>query len=259
MQYREFLPGPGTADWVARYWTMSVSGVEPGFGHRIIPDGCTDVVVAVRRPAPTIVAVRGPRATPLVLPVSPGDRYFGMRLWPDAGALVLGAPAGSLVELMAPAGGFVGGDADRLGRAFDPAPEAAAAPGIFGNWLEPRLGLLPPLDPAVRLTILAASAADGAARVTDLAKIVGLGPRQLQRRFLRSTGLTIKTYARIRRLRATLGHLLAREPRTWSQVAAALGFADHSHLAGEFARLAGAPPTEIAAYIARIQHLDVVP
>ncbi len=113
--------------------------------------------------------------------------------------------------------------------------------------------------PRVRLAIVAANAAGGAARASDLAPLVGLGARQLQRRFVRATGLTIKTYSRIRRLRRTLNHLLAGEPRTWSQVAATLGFADHSHLAGEFARLAGAAPTEIAAYVAGIRHVDVVP
>ena len=260
MHYREFMPPADTADWVARYWTMTVpASVEPGFGHRILPDGCVDLVVAVRPAAPAIVAVRGPRATPLVLPVGPGDRYFGVRFWPDAGALVLGTSAASLVDHLGPAASFIGADAEALGEAFVPPPDETAAPALFAEWLVPRVATLPPVDPAVRLAIVAANAAGGAARATDLAPLVGLGARQLQRRFVRATGLTIKTYSRIRRLRRTLDHLLAGEPRTWSQVAATLGFADHSHLAGEFARLAGAAPTEIAAYVAGIRHVDVVP
>jgi AraC-like DNA-binding protein len=87
---------------------------------------------------------------------------------------------------------------------------------------------------------------------------VGIGVRQLQRRFADATGLTIKSYSRVRRLRSSLARQLAvNEPI--SKTAAERGYADHAHLAREFAELTGMAPTNVLRHLARIEHRNVVP
>lgn len=113
MHYREYPPGPATAQAVVRYWTLEVRDVPVGHAHRVLPDGCLDVVV-VRRGASGHVVLRGPRDEPLLVPVGLGDRFWGIRLWPDAGPKLLGVPAARLVGTMMSAGTLLGDDTGEL-------------------------------------------------------------------------------------------------------------------------------------------------
>ncbi|MGE0441153.1 MAG: helix-turn-helix domain-containing protein [Gemmatimonadales bacterium] len=258
MQYREYPPGP-SAEHVVRYWSLVVpERTAPEHQHRIVPDGCTDLIVVARDGASRLV-LRGPRDTPLLIPVRPGDRYWGARIWPDSGGLLVGRAAAELVSFVGPAEPFLGAGAAERAATVAAVANVADGPGRFEAWLVERFAEAPPFDQAVRMVLLAINAAEGPVRSAGLADLVGLGPRQLQRRFRTATGLTLKTYSRIRRIRRSLGHLVEGRPRRWSEVAAALGFTDQSHLISEFTRLAGATPGEIAAYVAGIQHSDVLP
>ena len=94
----------------------------------------------------------------------------------------------------------------------------------------------------------------------DVARRAGLGLRQLQRRFPELTGLTLREYARVRRLRSTLGiRMQDALPGGWSRIAAEAGFVDHAHLSREFMALTGLSPSAAARHLARTTHDDVVP
>lgn len=257
MYYREFAPAPEVSGIVARYWMLDTLGVSAGFQHRVLPDGCTDLVLARRDPAPVCV-VRGPRDTPLQVAVGPGERFWGSRLWPDAAPAVLGVPAERLIGAVEPALPLLGAPVRELAADLAAAEDDAAAVAVLDGWWGGRLAPAPRVDAAVRLAVLTLHAGGWELGTERLARLVCLSPRQLQRRFRAATGLTVKTYARIRRLRGAVGQLVAADPPGWGRIAAALGFADQSHLAAEFARLAGARPTEVARYVASIRHRDVL-
>jgi AraC-like DNA-binding protein len=260
VRYQEFTPSEQIGNLVARLWTMTVENdVTLDAQHRVVPDGCVDLVVMKKHESPVTMTVRGPRLTPLFVPVSRGDRFWGARLWPDVGGLIVGVTSETLVERMYPGSMFFGLDASRLGLALAATTRDEAIPLAWEAWFEPRVAALSAIDPKVRLSIVALNAVHGALGIERLAAMVSLSARQLQRRFRRATGLTVKSYARIRRFRQSLTHLLDRETATWSAVANRLGFADQSHLISEFTRLAGARPSEIAAYVKAFQHIDVRP
>jgi AraC-like DNA-binding protein len=259
MLYREFDPAAALATHVARYWGMAVPGVpgRPG-PFRVLPDGCP-ALIATRRGDATHLTLQGPHESPIMVPVRPGDRFWGVRFRPDAGAAVFGVPAASLVGVLRPAAEIFGASATALARALGDAVAPEAARRLLDAWLAPRIVAAPVPDPVVRVALLAIIAGNGGPPVGALARLVGIGPRQLQRRFRRATGLTLKRFARIRRLRASLTHLVGRTPRTWGQVAADLGFADQAHLGREFVRLTGLTPTEVAEQLADIHHVNVQP
>jgi AraC-like DNA-binding protein len=259
MRYREFTPPAAVGDVVTRFWLMSTEDADAGTSHRVLPDGCVDLIVLRRGNGVVSVTVRGPRLTPLFVPIEGGEHFWGARLLPDAGPLVVGVPAAQLMEQMLPGASCFGADAARLGDALSAARDEHAVPVTWQDWLAPRIAALPPMDSRVRLAIVAINAMDGSIEVPRLAAMVSLSVRQLQRRFREATGLTVKSYARIRRLRRSLVHLVDDREHTWSEVASRLGFADQSHLINEFGRLAGARPSDIAAYVHAIEHLDVVP
>lgn len=81
-------------------------------------------------------------------------------------------------------------------------------------------------------------------RVADLPALIGLGERQLRRRFQVAVGYEPKRLARILRLQRLLA-LAASTPAGRGRLAAlalAAGYADQAHMARECATLAGLAP-----------------
>jgi AraC family transcriptional regulator len=77
--------------------------------------------------------------------------------------------------------------------------------------------------------------------LAELAAVVGLSPHHLTRLFRRHTGQSLHQYVLAQRLHLAK-RLLETTNQTITQIAAALGFADHSHLCRQFKRHFGAPP-----------------
>jgi transcriptional regulator GlxA family with amidase domain len=238
---------------------MSVAGdVAAGTPHHIIPDGCVSLV-GIRTPgAAGRSSLVGPRVSPLVVPLHPGTEYHGVRFWPDAGPLMLGCAGRSLSgRVVAPV--VQPAWAAALARRLASAAGGEAAREAADEILAEELPQVPRLDQAVRAAVLAIIASRGEMSIAELARGTGLGERQLERRFGGATGLTPKQFCRIRRMRSALAHLLEPAPRTWSEVAADLGFADHAHLVRDAVSLSGLTPSAIAGRARAIRHESVRP
>ena len=88
-----------------------------------------------------------------------------------------------------------------------------------------------------------------AGRVGALGPAVGLGERQLRRRFLAGVGYGPKTLARVLRFQRLLA-LLQASPDTRPSLAEAAfrsGYADQAHMTAECTRLAGRSPAALVA------------
>jgi transcriptional regulator GlxA family with amidase domain len=81
--------------------------------------------------------------------------------------------------------------------------------------------------------------------VPELAAAVGLGERQLRRRFAAAVGYGPKTFARVARFRRALYLVRAGEPL--AAAAAGAGYADQAHMTREVGALAGRTPGALAA------------
>ena len=259
MHYFEFDPAPPLAAHVSRYWGMTVGAQVPrGFGHQIFPDGCMAIACGRSATGEVRSSLVGPRAEPLTVTVNPGDRFWGVSFWPDAGGAVLHEEPRRLHgHLVAPLTEPVW--ALTLSRAMAACNDEAAAAGVADEHLAAPVASAAPLDAIVRAAVVALVASNGEMEIAELARGVGLSLRQFERRFGAATGLNPKQFARIRRMRSALAHLLSPSPRTWSEVAADFGYADHSHLVRDFTQLAGLTPSEAAARVRSIVHGKVRP
>lgn len=167
--YREFAAPPSIGEVVARLWCLTAADeLEPDYSHRILPDGCVDLVVVGRGGA--FLTVRGPRDEPLDVALHPGDRFWGARLWPDSGGRLLGVEAKSLVGIQAPGAAYFGEDAEVL--ACRVAAGADAWPGEFEEWLASRLAGVAPLDTKVRLALVAQRVSRDGLSTGELAALV---------------------------------------------------------------------------------------
>lgn len=241
-------------------WSFQAeASLGPTAQYTVWPDGCTSVAL-LRRPdtAPSILCV-GPRKGAMHPPVTAGQRVWGVRFWPDAMQTAVGIDARSLRDHL----GFAPPEIlERFGRLLLELPEGDDADVIFAALDRSLARLLEGAeepDARIREAVRLIAAAKGKIAMTEVARGVALGLRHLQRRFPAATGLTLREYARIRRLREALAKHIDARPRGWSRIAADTGFVDHAHLAREFRALTGLPTTDASEQLARTEHDNVVP
>lgn len=214
---------PARPDYVACYWTLTT---DAALTHRVLPDNCTDILVAIMAAQASFV---GPMTRPHLEHVPQHAEFFGIRLCPgsylDLPGFALDAARDAFRPLEVANGRWLrlGGQAVRL-------PTLGTA-DAFIEWLIGK-GVLR-RDPIIEMVLAGRHVRD-------------LHPRTVQRHFSRSCGLTLGTMLRVARMRAAL-RLIRRREMPLVEVALAAGYADQSHMTREFRRLAGLTPGEPAA------------
>ena len=188
--YREWAPPAALSHAVACLWSHRVG---PEGANPVLPDGCSDLIW--RRGDGAFVA--GPDTGPMTKDLVPDTLLVGLRFRPGAGGAGLGVPLEHLrdqrVDLvdLAP-------DADRdLRPDLDPSEAAAALVRVAAQQLD----VVDP-DPAVGEAI--ELLADPRADLGHVTREVGVGERQLRRRFQAGVGYGPKTLQRVLRFRAFL-------------------------------------------------------
>jgi AraC-like DNA-binding protein len=214
MAYREL---PQRDELVACVWTRDDRD-EPRT-HRILPDACVDIVSVNGR-----LIVAGP-ATGAHLASTAGPT-FGVRFRIGAAGAALGLPAAELLDVSVPLEDVWGAvEARRIAERATNAHELAAAIVPRGN----------------RADALVRAAATGTPRAA-----LGIGDRQLRRRFADAVGYGPKTLERILRFQRFLA-LAASDGADLARLAFEAGYADQAHLTRECTRLAGLPPAALLA------------
>jgi AraC-like DNA-binding protein len=242
--YREIAPGPQIAAHVASVWTR---GPEPGERvHRIVPDACADIVwITGQR-----LIVAGPSTGPVLSTIPRGGSAVGVRFRVGAAGSALGVPARELLDGYFALDDVWGTDGAELAERLAAAPDLDAAVGELTAAVARRLPPPDAIDPLVR------AAALGAARprtpIDALGAGLGIGERQLRRRFDHAVGYGPKTLQRVLRFQRFLA--LARASSSKADTAPATdlaglafeaGYADQAHLTRECTRLAGLPPAAL--------------
>ena len=259
MFYREAHPSSDLGHLVLSFWEFAVpdDAVVP-ISHEVFPDGCVSFIYYRNRiKGIQTMLVNGLHLESVAKTVNGGDVYWGMRISPAACSAFL---------------------APRTSSIFETCPfDAARFPFLPAGLMDP-LGQTDSFDDAVIVFETALRNTDspispdtkvadavriidehrGEIRIDELAARLKLGVRQLQRRFKRSSGLSPKQFARIRRIRATAVILAEDKKPNWADRAAEMGFTDQSHLAHEFVSLTKRSPKSFAKKIGRIEHGNLV-
>jgi AraC-like DNA-binding protein len=224
--YRErpsLLPG-------AVVWTRTVPAA--GATHRILPDGCLDLIWVDGE-----LLVAGPDTAAQVATSAPGVRYLGLRFAPGTGPAVLGVPAHLLRDSRVPlAQLWPAAQVHRLAERVAEQPRALEVAAA---------DLLRAAGPPEAVTAAIVARLRGGVSVAATADAVGLSARHLHRRCLDAFGYGPKTLARVLRLERALA--LARTGTPFAMVAATAGYADQAHLAREVKALAGVSLTALTA------------
>ena len=252
MSFSTRRPGPRLRGVVDRLWYVE-SGVESAEPETICPDGRTELVVHLGapmrelreggdRPQPRHLLV-GQMERPVTIVPTGGLRMVGARLEPAALHRFLPVPqdrlVGQIVDLEAVWGAWTRQTAEQVAATAD----AHGALVAFERALEVLVPAATPSDLPIEAAVARLHQTGGTASITRLAGDLGLGRRQLERRFRERVGLSPRLFGRIVRFQRAF-HALEHE--TGAAVAARCGYADQAHLVREVRRFAGRTPSRLA-------------
>jgi AraC-like DNA-binding protein len=244
--YVERSCAPSLADVAACTW----AAVSPGVGFTadpIIPDGCTDIVWDGTR-----LFVAGPDTTSWV---STGPSIWGavgVRLRPGRALAVFGVPATGLVN-QRPDLNALWGSVARWEDQLAAAPSVGGAAAVLERLLHARLSSCGDLDQTVDAAIASLRNHSGSGLVKALSDELGVGERQLLRRFRSTVGYGPKFLHRVLRLQCFLELLAADPNRDLAATAARAGYADQAHLSRDTTQLAGRPPGQLRERARRVR------
>lgn len=258
MFYREIAPSNELRDLVVSFWEFRVPDeIASPIEHEIFPDGCVSLYYFRNlQRGIHAVGLTSLQTETIIRHVFAGDVFWGMRISPAACRGVLRIDPILLDEDHSHKPDKFSHLLSGLSEALQNVNNIDAAVSIFEDRLK-RLNDIA-IDEKVSNAVRSIDEINGEVRIDQLAEKIGLSPRQLQRRFKKSSGLSPKRYARIRRIRATAAILVEADGVDWADRALEMGFSDQSHMAHEFKTVTKRSPNSFAKKLADIEHGDLV-
>ncbi len=211
-----------------------------GIDHRVLPDGCTDLIFSITGGRVRASAV-GAMTQPLITQLQRGEEIFGVRFHPGMSHGLLRVPVGLLTDQVVELESLWGREARDLAQRIAEAPSHEERLALLEDAL-PTSGAETP----VQRTALWIVESRGDASVDELARHAGLSARQFRRLCIEQTGVGPKMLCRIVRFRAAV-HDMARRPADWAGFALDHGYYDQAHFINEFRQLSGLTPAGYAS------------
>ncbi len=253
MRYEESPSSPQFQPFIESFWAFDIPAGGEARSHVIVPDGTLSISITDLG-ASWHVRLVGPHTQARRVDVYPGAVYRGVRFRAGAVKAVLGTEPGQWLDTVVPLGEVrpalaavlaTGYRRERGLSGFRAQVEAILTPDAAG------------LDGEVVALVNAITAAEGEAPLMTLMKGRPLGPRQLRRRFVAATGLTPKTYARLRRVRRACIGLAALPAKELAGLSIDAGYADQPHFSREMREVFGMSAQMLHAYLRQIVHHNV--
>ncbi|MGH9805156.1 MAG: DUF6597 domain-containing transcriptional factor [Candidatus Acidiferrales bacterium] len=245
--YAEHTPCAALRLYVECFWSRAGrAGASTAAGHRVLPDGCLDIVFNFGDSAPWSAAVVGTMTRPLV--VEPGRRedFLGVRFRPGKARAFLRPPADEFTDRAVRLADAWGRDGAELEERLAGMPALRARLGALENALLRRLAQAPAADTRLDAAVEVIARSRGAVSVERLSGTVGWSRQHLARRFTSAVGVGPKLFCRVVRFRGLVESARALK-LGWAEAAAEYGYYDQAHLIAEFKEFAGLTPAQFFA------------
>lgn len=250
-RYVELAPGPELAPWIACYWSIRAADAAD-VTHRVLPDGCADLIVGVPdHPEPVVVGAM--RRAVLVRLRGPVD-MFGVRFRPGAALPFLDTRLDGLTDRRIAVDDLWGAGAAPAGALMEPTSldaRAAVVERLLSLRLRSSRGRRHGDQAIAARAVALFRRARGGAGVGDVATALGIGERRLERLFDRYVGLGPRMLGRVLRFRQAVREMEragdGSAGLSWPAIAFAAGYADQPHMIRDFKALAGVTPVRYAA------------
>jgi AraC-like DNA-binding protein len=240
MSYREIEPEAPLRRFVDCFWVRSDDRAGSSHAsHRILPDGCIDVILDVNRGLAKVV---GTMTRAVLIPALGDAQLVAVRFKPGGAVPLLGIPAVHLTDRSVPIEEF--GYSDLGVRFGGDAGSSARALAELQRWLLGRQASASAPDRQVGHAVARLSSSTPPS-IQALARELACSRQHLRRRFLHQVGIAPKDFARVARLQRTVAYLPHCE--SLAEAAVCSGYFDQAHLAREFRLLTGVSATMLRA------------
>lgn len=239
-------PSAGLARYVSQYW-VSLNNTSPVYAA--LPDGCLDLVLEVTA-SHCRSWLYGSTTRPTAIACTTGAHYLGIRFHPGQSRHFISAAAQEMTD----------GREDLRTLMRFPSERVAvriATEALFDELDEILIGSLrrsPPVESYIDSVVRHVEAHHGGVRIDDIAVRFGKSRRQMERVFLQTTGVPLKFFCMIARLRHAADLIIHPASRSLTAVAHDSGYSDQAHMTRDFRRLAGVSPGQLRADDAFFQY-----
>jgi len=245
IQCREYLPGKHLQPYISCYWTMtSEIELEKPIPHRVIPDGCADIIFDLnRRSYREAGSIVGTMTKPIFAKLKGRVNYMAIRFSPGGFLHFFDSVMHNLTDQIIPLETISGKNERNLIEQLYPENNIENQIGLLEKHLENLLITNNRSDPVAKNAIHNILASKGNITVSELSKLVDISKRQLRRKFERWIGVSPKAFCRIIRFQNTL-RMMRHEPKSnWLAIALDGGYYDQSHFIHEFSSYYGMNPS----------------
>ncbi|MDQ6423460.1 helix-turn-helix transcriptional regulator [Paenibacillus sp. LHD-117] len=245
-RYREYAPSARLAGHVACYWTVDIQAGHGEQPHRILPDGCVDIIIDRRSPASRNAGfVAGLMTQYELLSFSETQSSFGIRFFSESAQSVLQVPLSSFIGHHVFLEEIWGAEGLLMAEEILSADTVSEIITIADRNL---LRILAAYDEASEtLSMLGMKyiyAYKGSITTADLAWKLSYSERHLRRVFERELGVSPKEMLGIVRFQSMLQELYNGTFSSLADLATKYGYYDQSHFIKSFKRYYGLLPTQ---------------
>ncbi|QQE73726.1 helix-turn-helix transcriptional regulator [Brevibacillus composti] len=245
--YQEYAPCEKLAPHVACYWTLDYHAEAERQLHRIIPDGCVDIIVDRLSPSGWKSAfVAGLMTQFEVLSLSGPQSLFGIRFYTESAQSFLKFPVSAFLGHHVFLEEIWGAE----GLYFAEEILAALTVTAVIHTVEKKLQQLLHAEaasshPLVRTSLQVMYASKGVLSTSDLADQLSFSERHVRRTFDRELGVSPKEMLGIIRFQSMLQELYSSAVPSFTDMALKYGYYDQSHFIKSFKRYYGMLPKQI--------------
>jgi AraC-like DNA-binding protein len=242
-RYREYRPSAELAQYVECFWEHRTAA--PQAGHRVLPDGCSDILFLRPDNGRTELSLVGTMTRAGLFDLPQGS-FMGVRFRPGMSIHFAPVPGTETVDQRLSLQDIWGAKARQLTEQLEEAVSIEAGCAVIETQLQAQLRTGGALTP-IQQVLLWVEQQRGCVRIDELARHAGLSARQLQRLCLQLTGVTPKQLCRAIRFRHACAQTRLAHRGEWSQVALDCGYFDQAHFINDFRALSGLTPSEYCA------------
>ncbi len=243
---RQYRPGEHLRPYISCYWTMTspVELREPIL-HRVIPDGCVDIIfdLHARSHGETAVIV-GTMTKPIFAELKGRVNYLAVRFLPGGFLHFFEDPVCHIVDRIIPLEMVSGIRERELTERLAAESDVEGRIRLIEGYFERLLMKSNRSDPVVRGALDNILRHKGNVEVSRLSEDANSSQRQLHRKFKKWVGVGPKSFCRIIRFQNILRMLPLCSNRNLLSVALDGGYYDQSHFIHEFNSYYGLNPSE---------------